>query len=145
MLRNARSVECAAPSRSTTGDEPTRPGPRGEGDEIMTDKPYPDAHVMPGASLLKPSLLWLLVLAPIAALLRHIGSAPAGIVFFCAALSIVPFAKLIVQGTEQVAVHTGSTIGGLLNATFGNLPELIITMAALRAGLLEMVRASIVG
>jgi Ca2+:H+ antiporter len=50
-----------------------------------------------------------------------------------------------VQGTEQVAVHTGSTIGGLLNATFGNLPELIITMAALRAGLLEMVRASIVG
>jgi len=61
----------------------------------MTDKPYPDAPVMLGASLLKPSLLWLLVLAPIAALLRHIGSAPAGIVFFCAALAIVPFAKCL--------------------------------------------------
>ena len=70
---------------------------------------------------------------------------PAGVVFFCAAIAIVPFAKLIVQGTEQVAVHTGATVGGLLNATFGNLPELIIAVTALRAGLLEMVRASIVG
>jgi len=111
----------------------------------MTDKPYPDRHVVAGASLLRPSLLWLLILAPIAAFLDHADTLPAGVIFFCAALAIVPFAKLIVQGTEQVAVHTGATIGGLLNATFGNLPELIITMAALRAGLLEMVRASIVG
>ena len=111
----------------------------------MTDKPYPDRHVGAGVSLLRPSLLWLLILAPIAAFLDHADTLPAGVIFFCAALAIVPFAKLIVQGTEQVAVHTGATIGGLLNATFGNLPELIITMAALRAGLLEMVRASIVG
>ncbi|MBF9197899.1 calcium/proton exchanger [Microvirga terrestris] len=111
----------------------------------MTDKPYSDAHPMTEVSLFRPSLLWLLGLAPIAAFLDHAGTLPAGVIFFCAALAIVPFAKLIVQGTEQVAVHTGSTIGGLLNATFGNLPELIITMAALRAGLLEMVRASIVG
>jgi Ca2+:H+ antiporter len=111
----------------------------------MMDKPYPDAHPVAGASLLRPSLLWLLVLAPVAALLEHAGNVPAGLIFFCAALAIVPFAKLIVQGTEQVAAHTGATIGGLLNATFGNLPELIIAMAALRAGLLEMVRASIVG
>src|SRR5829696_8605093 len=114
------------------------------------DKPYPKARPVTAASLLRtfplrPSLLWLLVLAPIAALFDRAGTVPAGVIFFCAALAIVPFAKLIVQGTEQVAVHTGSTIGGLLNATFGNLPELIITMAALRAGLLEMVRASIVG
>ena len=111
----------------------------------MTDKPYPDRHAGAGSSLLRPSLLWLLILAPIAAFLDHADTLPAGVIFFCAALAIVPFAKLIVQGTEQVAVHTGATIGGLLNATFGNLPELIITMAALRAGLLEMVRASIVG
>jgi hypothetical protein len=57
------------------------------------------------------------------------------VVFFCAALAIAPFAKLIVRGTEQVAAYTGATIGGLLNATFGNLLELIIAMAALRAGL----------
>lgn len=116
----------------------------------MTDKPYPGAPPaveVPRirSTLLRPSLLWLLVLAPAAVLLDHIGTVPAGLVFFCAALAIVPFAKLIVQGTEQVAVHTGATVGGLLNATFGNLPELIIAMAALRAGLLEMVRASIVG
>lgn len=116
----------------------------------MTEKPYSDAQPMVLAplsksSLLRPSLLWLLVLAPIAAILDGIGTVPAGFVFFCAALAIVPFAKLIVQGTEQVATHTGATIGGLLNATFGNLPELIIAMTALRAGLLDMVRASIVG
>ncbi|MBB3017055.1 Ca2+:H+ antiporter [Microvirga lupini] len=116
----------------------------------MTDKPYPTARPVSEVSLFRafpfrPSLLWLLVLAPVAAILDHAGSVPAGVVFFCAALAIVPFAKLIVQGTEQVAAHTGATIGGLLNATFGNLPELIIAMAALRAGLLEMVRASIIG
>lgn len=116
----------------------------------MADKPYPDTHTVLGASslrssLFRPSLLWLLILAPVAALLDHAGSLPDGVSFFCDALAIVPFANFIVQGTKHVAVHTGSTIGGLLNATFGNLPELIITMAALRAGLLEMVRASIVG
>jgi Ca2+:H+ antiporter len=111
----------------------------------MTGKPYSDAHPVAEPSLLRPSLLWLLVLAPVAAFLEHTAIAPPGVVFFCAALAIMPFAKLIVHGTEQVAVHTGTTIGGLLNATFGNLPELIITITALRAGLLEMVRASIVG
>ncbi|MBM6595276.1 calcium/proton exchanger [Microvirga pudoricolor] len=111
----------------------------------MADKSYPDASFAPFAFLFKPSVLWLVILAPVAAILDHAGHVPAGVIFFCAALAIVPFAKLIVQGTEQVAVHTGATIGGLLNATFGNLPELIIAMVALRAGLLEMVRASIVG
>jgi len=116
----------------------------------MTDKSYPDTHPVAETSLLKAlllrsPLLWLLILAPVSAILDHAGTVPAGVIFFCAALAIVPFAKLIVQGTEQVAAHTGATIGGLLNATFGNLPELIIAMAALRAGLLEMVRASIVG
>jgi Ca2+:H+ antiporter len=116
----------------------------------MTDKPYADIHsaaeTTPLRSYLpKPTLLWLLILAPIAVGLDHAGNVPAGIVFFCAAMAIVPFAKLIVQGTEHVAAHTGSTVGGLLNATFGNLPELIIAMAALQAGLFEMVRASLVG
>ena len=78
------------------------------------------------------------------AFLDHADTLPAGVIFFCAALAIVPFAKLIVQGTEQVAVHTGATIGGLLNAAFGNLPELIIYHGCPSSGLLEMVRASIV-
>jgi Ca2+:H+ antiporter len=90
-------------------------------------------------------MLWLLLLAPAAIILDAVGGVPAPVVFFCAAIAIVPIAKLIVEGTEGIAVYTGPAIGGLLNATFGNLPELIIAIVALRAGLVEMVRASIVG
>ncbi|MCK7523661.1 MAG: hypothetical protein MZV64_41495 [Ignavibacteriales bacterium] len=53
--------------------------------------------------------------------------------------------KLIVHSTEQLATYTGDAIGGLLNATFGNFPELIIAVVALKAGLYTMVLASIVG
>ena len=72
-------------------------------------------------------------------------AAPAPVVFLVAALAIVPLAALIVRSTEQVAERTGPAVGGLLNATFGNLPELIICVVALRAGLVDMVRASLVG
>jgi Ca2+:H+ antiporter len=58
---------------------------------------------------------------------------------------LIPLASLIVHATEEIAARTGPAIGGLLNATFGNLPELIISVVALRAGLLEMVRASLIG
>src|SRR5215472_11968159 len=60
-------------------------------------------------------------------------------------LVLVPIARLIVRSTEQLATYTGDAVGGLLNATFGNAPELIIALVALRAGLLDMVRASIAG
>ena len=90
-------------------------------------------------------MLWLLLFAPLALVLDAIPGVPAPFVFFSAALSIVPIAKLIVEGTENLAHYTGPTIGGLLNATFGNLPELIIALVALRAGLGDMVRASLIG
>jgi Ca2+:H+ antiporter len=90
-------------------------------------------------------MLWLLLFIPITIVLDLVPGAPAALVFFSAALSIVPIAKLIVDGTEKIAVHTGPAIGGLLNATFGNLPELIIAIVALRAGLGDMVRASLTG
>jgi Ca2+:H+ antiporter len=94
---------------------------------------------------LRPSPNWLLLFVPISVLLEHSEGTSPAVVFFAAALAIVPTARLIVQGTEQIAVRTGAAIGGLLNATFGNLPELIIATVALRSGLLEMVRASIIG
>ncbi len=87
---------------------------------------------------------WLFVFVPVALVLEHTG-APAPWVFFAAALAIVPIARLIVRSTEQLATYTGDAVGGLLNATFGNAPELIIALVALRAGLLDMVRASIAG
>jgi Ca2+:H+ antiporter len=92
----------------------------------------------------RPSVSWLLGFIPVTLALEH-GGAPAPWVFFAAAVAIVPIARLIVQSTEQLATYTGDAIGGLLNATFGNAPELIIALVALRGGLLDMVRASIVG
>ena len=93
---------------------------------------------------LRPSIEWLLALLPVVVVLDRT-SAAAPLVFFLAALAIVPLAALIARSTEHVAVHTGPAVGGLLNATFGNLPELIIAVVALRAGLVEMVRASLIG
>ena len=90
-------------------------------------------------------MLWLLLFAPVAIVLGAIDGVPAPAVFFCAAVAIVPIAKLIVESTEVIAGYTGPALGGLLNATFGNLPELIIGIVALRAGMVEIVRASIVG
>jgi Ca2+:H+ antiporter len=94
---------------------------------------------------MKPSLNWLLVLLPVAVVLEHIGNLPPPALFFCAALALIPIASLIVRSTEQIATRTGDAAGGLLNATFGNAPELIIGLVALRAGLLDMVRASLIG
>ncbi|MGB8329359.1 MAG: calcium/proton exchanger [Polyangiales bacterium] len=96
-------------------------------------------------TLLKPSVNWLLVFVPLGAMLDRMDSVPAPLVFFTAALAIVPAAALIVRSTEQIAARTGDAVGGLLNATFGNAPELIIATVALRAGLPDMVRASIIG
>ncbi len=93
---------------------------------------------------IKPSINWLFIFMPVTLALEHAG-VPAPYVFFSAAIAIVPIASLIVRATEQIATRTGDAIGGLLNATFGNAPELIIAFVALKAGLLDMVRASLIG
>ncbi len=67
------------------------------------------------------------------------------VVFVCAALAVIPLAKFMGQATEEIAALTGPTLGGLVNATFGNATELIIGLVALRAGLVEVVKASITG
>lgn len=78
-----------------------------------------------------------------------IGAAFAGIspvvVFFLAGLAIVPLAKYIGEATEELATRTTPVVGGLLNATFGNAAELVIGIFALKAGLIEVVKASITG
>ena len=94
---------------------------------------------------LVPSLDWLFLFIPITVALEHAGSVSPPTVFFSAALAIVPIARLIVLATEQLATRTGDAVGGLLNATFGNAPELIIVLVALRAGFLDMVRGSLIG
>jgi Ca2+:H+ antiporter len=99
----------------------------------------------PLRSFLRRPMNWLLLFIPITVALDYVAHVSAPVLFFMAAVAIVPIAAQIVSATEQLAVRTGDAIGGLLNATFGNAPELIIAFVALKAGYLEMVRASLVG
>jgi Ca2+:H+ antiporter len=90
---------------------------------------------------------WLAVLIlglPVAIVCRVL-DAPAWTVFAASALSLLPLAGWIGLGTEHAATRLGSGLGGLLNATFGNAAELIITIFALRRGLVDLVKASITG
>jgi Ca2+:H+ antiporter len=71
--------------------------------------------------------------------------APAILTFLSSALAVIPLAALIGRATEELAEHSGPGIGGLVNVTFGNAPELIIALFALGSGLHEVVKASLVG
>src|SRR5512140_3105940 len=86
----------------------------------------------------------LLIFVPITFVLEFL-HAPATPVFITSALAIVPLAGLLGDATETLAEKVGPRAGALLNATFGNAAELIITIAAIQAGLLEIVKASITG
>jgi Ca2+:H+ antiporter len=99
----------------------------------------------PFSKFLRSPVNWLLIFVPLTIALEHAAGLPAPVLFFSAALAIIPMAALIVHATEQLATRTGDAAGSLLNATFGNAPELIISFVALRAGLLDIVRASLVG
>ena len=87
-------------------------------------------------------LLLLFVPAAIGADLLH---ATPLVIFALAALAIVPLSGFLGKATEEIAAYTGPTLGGLLNATLGNMAELIIAVLALRAGLVDLVKASITG
>src|SRR3954464_11253832 len=86
----------------------------------------------------------LVPLIPVAIILEfmHAGAVP---VFFASALGVIPTAALMGRATEELAARAGPGVGGLLNVTFGNAPELIIALFALGAGLHEVVKASLVG
>ncbi len=88
---------------------------------------------------------WLLCFAPIAVALEYFAPTRHTLIFFASALAILPLAAWLGRATEQLADHAGEGVGGLLNATFGNAAELIIAIAALRAGLHDIVKATIVG
>jgi len=80
-----------------------------------------------------------------AAVALELAHASAPVIFFAAALGVIPTAALMGQATEELAAKSGPGIGSLLNVTFGNAPELIIAFFALEKGLQEVVKASIVG
>jgi Ca2+:H+ antiporter len=90
-------------------------------------------------------MLWPLLFLPVAAALQLLAPCQQLLIFFSSALAIVPLVSWIARSTEHLASRTSDQLGGLLNATFGNAAELIIGLSALRAGLYEVVKASLVG
>ena len=90
-------------------------------------------------------LFALLALGPLTIALHYLVHPPETLEFVLAAASLIPLAWLIGEATEHAAEHTGPGIGGFLNATFGNAPELIIALIAVNDGLTEVVRGSLTG
>jgi Ca2+:H+ antiporter len=91
-------------------------------------------------------LLWgSLVLAPVTFVARYVLDANETVLFVLAAAALIPLAWLIGEATEHAAEHTGPGIGGFLNASFGNAPELIIALFAINSGLPNVVRGSLAG
>jgi Ca2+:H+ antiporter len=91
-------------------------------------------------------ILWAsLALTPVAVIARFVFDAGATTLFILAALALLPLAWLIGEATEHAAEHTGHGVGGFLNASFGNAPELIIALFAIADGLPNVVRGAIAG
>lgn len=89
-------------------------------------------------------LKFMLLFVPISFIGKFLNFSPT-IMFILAALSIIPLAGIMGEGTEEISFYTGPKIGGFLNATFGNATELIISFFALKSGLFEVVKSSIAG
>ena len=93
----------------------------------------------------KPSIIYFfLVFVPISVILDLV-HADHIIIFIIAVIALIPLAKLIGDSTEHLSTHYGSTLGSLLNVTFGNAAEIIIAVVAINAGLIDLVKASITG
>src|SRR6201981_1607262 len=90
-------------------------------------------------------MLWLLALVPVALVAARVAPTAHTLLFVLSVRAIVPLAALLSHATESVAERTGDAAGGLLNATLGNLTELVIAIAALRAGEYTLVKSSVAG
>jgi len=93
----------------------------------------------------KNPALWFLLFVPVVFVYQSINPAAHTVLFLLSVAAIVPLAMTLSRATESVAARTGDMIGGLLNATLGNLTELVIALAALRAGQIVLVKATIAG
>ena len=133
----------AAPPRPRTGRRP----PDGPEEDVARERrlpPHLDTKRRAGRSRSIPWSLILLLAVPASVILNMQHASPL-LIFVTACVGVLPLAGLMGKATEQIAERTGPTIGGLLNATFGNAAELIIAIVALRAGLVDLVKASITG
>jgi Ca2+:H+ antiporter len=94
---------------------------------------------------MRPSLNWLLVFVPVAIALEFLRPGDQTLIFVVSCLAIIPLAGVLGHATEHLASRTSESVGGLLNATFGNAAELIIGVMAIRRGAYDIAKASITG
>ncbi len=144
--RPGRKEQEARPSRDRARSERGRrrdaplPTPK-------RDRPIPPAKPPKAARRARIGFSWrplLLLAVPASWAMVYLQAHP-GLVFAIACLGVIPLAGYMGEATEHLATRTGPAVGGLLNATFGNAAELIIAIVALRAGMVELVKASIIG
>src|SRR5215831_12800856 len=95
--------------------------------------------------LRKAPILWLGVFIPVVLFMHFTHKGSQSLMFLLSLLSIIPLGGFLSRSTEGVAAKSGDTIGGLLNATLGNLAEMVIVIAAISQGLTELVKASLAG
>ena len=131
------SAVIVQPTRSASGGSPGL-------EPLRLAKPIPAFLDGSKRMFLGNKLYTLLVFVPLAFLAEHLEFSDATI-FGMACLAILPLAGLLGEATEQVALHTNETVGGLLNATFGNATEMIVCYYALKANLLDVVKVSLLG
>jgi Ca2+:H+ antiporter len=114
---------------------------------MLRTVPTPSSPARSTSRLLFTGLGWPNLLLPFipAAIVLDLADASASLIFFCSAAGVIPTAALMGRATEELAARSGPSIGGLLNVTFGNAPELIIALFALGKGLHEVVKASLIG
>jgi Ca2+:H+ antiporter len=108
------------------------------------DLPTTSSAFVAGREVLMNILRYMLIFVPIAFLAEWFFPNPL-LVFALSCIALIPLAGLPGEATEELAIHVGPKVGGLLNATLGNAAELIITIVALREGTIELVKASITG
>jgi Ca2+:H+ antiporter len=136
----------AAPPREARAPEPGPRSPASREIAPSVREPRVLPHLRPKPSAWGSVSRRLMLLAiPAALAAEYLLHAPAVAVFALACLAVLPLAGFMGDATEHLSARTGPTVGGLLNATFGNAAELIIAIVALQAGLVDLVKASITG
>ncbi len=142
--RGADTESAERPKRPPRADPPAPAPAEAAPSEAREPRVLPHLRKRPSPWGSRPRQA--LLLAVPAALVAEYGlHAPAPVVFGLSCVAVLPLAGFMGDATEHLSARTGPTIGGLLNATFGNAAELIIAIVALRAGLVELVKASITG
>lgn len=132
------------PERRDRAERRDRPEGRGNGSQGAEEELPPLRIARPLPDRTFPWSRLLLLAVPLSVAFSMLKFSPV-VVFVTACIAVLPLAGLMGEATESLAERTGPTIGGLLNATFGNAAELIIALVALKSGLVELVKASITG